>query len=125
MAQHSTTGAGAHGSYARFLSAYLFSNLKARFIDTHRRASAKHLPRCLREWCYRVNRRNRLDGPDGYPIRRAVECAIITCDQLKAGAMPEGAARIRRLPVTIAQPARACWRPKLYWETVGRVCSAW
>jgi hypothetical protein len=59
----------------------------------------------LREWSYRFNRRNLADGPDGYLIRRAVECATITYDQLTAGFMPGGADRIRRLPVPVAQPA--------------------
>jgi transposase-like protein len=85
----------------------LFSNLKAWLIGTHHGVSAKHLPRYLREWCYRFNRRNRPDGGAGDLIRRAVECGTITYDQLKAGAMPEGAARIRRLPVAVVQPALA------------------
>ena len=53
------------------------------------------------------NRRNLSDGLDGYLIRRAVECATITYDQLKAGAMPGGAERARRLPATVAEPALA------------------
>jgi len=47
------------------------------------------------------------DGLDGYLIRRAVECATITYDQLKAGTMPSGANRVRRLPAEVAQPALA------------------
>ena len=69
--------------------------------------SAKHLPRYLREWSYRFNRRNLPDGLDGYLIRRAVECATVTYDQLKAGTLPDGAERIRRLPAAVAQPALA------------------
>jgi hypothetical protein len=56
-------------------------------------ADAKHLPRYLREWSYRFNRRNLPDGLDRYLIRRAVECASITYDQLTAGVMPADAAR--------------------------------
>ena len=41
------------------------------------------------------------DGLDGYLIRRAVECATITYDQLTAGTMPGGANRARRLPVEV------------------------
>ncbi len=63
----------------------LFGNIKAWLAGTHHGVSAKHLPRYLREWSYRFNRRNRHDGLDGYLIRRAVECATITYDQLKAG----------------------------------------
>ena len=54
-----------------------------------------------------VNRRNLLDGLDRFLIRRAVECATITYDQLKAEAMPTGASRVRRLPVMVGQPALA------------------
>ena len=85
----------------------LFSNIKAWLVGTHHGVSAKHLPRYLREWSYRFNRRNLSDGLDGYLIRRAVECATITYDQLKAGAMPGGAQRARRLPATVAEPALA------------------
>jgi transposase-like protein len=83
----------------------LFSNIKAWLVGTHHGVSAKHLPRYLREWSYRFNRRNLPDGLDGYLIRRAVECATITYDQLKAGTMPVGANRVRRLPAEVAQPA--------------------
>ena len=51
-----------------------FSNIKAWLVGTHHGVSAKHLPRYLREWSYRFNRRNLPDGLDGYLIRRAVEC---------------------------------------------------
>ena len=85
----------------------LFSNVKAWLVGTHHGVSAKHLPRYLREWCYRFNRRNLAVGLDGYLIRRAVECATITYDQLTQGVMPGGAARVRRLPVSVAQPASA------------------
>jgi hypothetical protein len=65
--------------------------------------SAKHLPRYLREWSYRFNRRNLPDGLAGYYlIRRAVECATITYDQLTAGTLPGGANRVRRLPAAPA-----------------------
>jgi len=85
----------------------LFSNIKAWLVGTHHGVSAKHLPRYLREWSYRFNRRNQPDGLDRYLIRRAVQCATITFHQLKAGAMPAGAARVRRLPATVGQPALA------------------
>jgi hypothetical protein len=69
--------------------------------------SAKHLPRYLREWSYRFNRRNLADGLDGYLIRRVVECTTITYDQLTAGAMPGGANRNRCLPAAVVEPALA------------------
>jgi transposase-like protein len=83
----------------------LFSNIKAWLVGTHHGVSAKHLPRYLREWSYRFNRRNLPDGLDGYLLRRAVECATITYDQLRAGTLPGGANRVRRPPAAVAQPA--------------------
>jgi hypothetical protein len=53
---------------------------KAWLVGTHHGVSTKHLPRYLREWSYRFNRRNLPDGPDRYLIRRAVVCATITYD---------------------------------------------
>jgi len=85
----------------------VFSNIKAWLVGTHHGVSAKHLPRYLREWSYRFNRRNLPDGLDCYLIRRAVECATITYDQLTAGVMSGGAIRNRRLPVPVAEPALA------------------
>jgi transposase-like protein len=85
----------------------LFSNIKAWLAGTHHGVSKKHLPRYLREWSYRFNRRNLHDGLDGYLIRRAVECATITYDQLKSGLMPAGANRVRRPLMQVAQPALA------------------
>src|SRR5882724_9665752 len=73
----------------------LFSNIKAWLVGTHHGVSAKHLPRYLP------------DGLDGYLIRRAVECATITYDQLRTATLPGGANRVRRFPATVAQPALA------------------
>jgi hypothetical protein len=42
----------------------LFSNIKAWLVGTRHGVSAKHLPRYLREWSYRFNRRNLPDGLD-------------------------------------------------------------
>jgi hypothetical protein len=77
----------------------LFGNIKAWLVGTHHGVSAEHLPRYLREWSYRFNRRNLPDGLDGYLIRRAPGlrrgglCATITYHQLTAGAVPGGANR--------------------------------
>ena len=54
-----------------------------------------------------AGRANLPDGLDGYLIRRAVECATITYDQLKAGILPDGAKRIRRPLAAVVQPALA------------------
>lgn len=85
----------------------IFSNIKAWLVGTHHGVSAKHLPRYLREWNYRFNRRNLSEGLDRYLIRRAIECATVTYDQLVGGAMVAGATRLRRYPVPAAVPALA------------------
>jgi len=85
----------------------VFSNLKAWLVGTHHGVSAKHLPRYLREWAYRFNRRNLPEGLAPYLIRRAVECATITYDQIIAGAAVDGASRQRRVQAEIAMPALA------------------
>jgi uncharacterized protein YjbI with pentapeptide repeats len=41
------------------------------------------------------------------PYSATLECATITYDQLTAGAMPVGAARVRRRPATVGEPALA------------------
>jgi transposase-like protein len=76
----------------------LFGNIKGWLVGTHHGVIAKHLPRYLREWSYRFNRPNLLSRSGSISDLRAVECATITYDQLTAGAMPTGAARVRRLP---------------------------
>ena len=88
-------------------SSTAFSNMKAWLVGTHHGVSAKHLPRYLREWSYRFNRRNRVDGLDRYLIRRAMECATITYEQLIAGGMLGGAVRTRRRPPLVALPVLA------------------
>ena len=54
---------------------------------------------------YCFNRRNLPDGLDDYLIRRAVECAAITYDQLKAGVMAGGAKLRLSTAPTVAQLA--------------------
>lgn len=100
-------GAGANAGEFFPIIHTVFSNIKAWLVGTHHGVSAKHLPRYLREWAYRFNRRNLQDGLDGYLIRRAVECAAITYDQLTAGAMPAGATRQRRPFLEIVEPVLA------------------
>jgi transposase-like protein len=85
----------------------IFSNIKAWLVGTHHGVSAKHLPRYLREWEYRFNRRNLPDGPALWLIRRAVECATITYDQIVEGAMVGGATRTPRNPSMDAEPVLA------------------
>ena len=99
-------GAGANAGQFFPIIHTLFSNIKAWLVGTHHGVSAKHLPRYLREWSYRFNRRNLPNGLDRYLIRRAVECASITYDQLTAGDMLAGGARVRRLPAKVGEPDR-------------------
>lgn len=69
----------------------VFSGIKTWLNGTHHGVSAKHLPRYLREWSYRYNRRFNSDFTPEYVLRRAVTRATITYDQLIAGVKPEGA----------------------------------
>jgi len=69
----------------------LFSNIKTWLNGTHHGVSAKHLPRYLREWEYRFNRRGSLPEMTDFLLRRAATRATITYDQLVAGSKPEGA----------------------------------
>lgn len=85
----------------------VFSNIKAWLVGTHHGVSAKHLPRYLREWAYRFNRRNQSQGPGPWLIRRAVECATITYKEIVAGAQTNGATRNRRLQPNPMLPALA------------------
>jgi hypothetical protein len=79
--------------------------MKAWLIGTHHGVSAKHLPRYLREWTYRFNRRNNAENIEAFLIRRAMECATITYDQLVEGLMPTGATRTRRVQTMVVLPA--------------------
>ena len=85
----------------------VFSNIKSWLVGTHHGVSAKHLPRYLREWNYRFNRRNLREGLDLFVIRRAMECATITYGQLRDGAAVNGAQRIRRTQPLAETPALA------------------
>ena len=85
----------------------MFSTVKAWIVTTHHGVSAKHLPRYLREWAYRFNRRNLAKGIDRYRIDRAVECATITYDQIVAGKRADGAKRNRQLPRQVSEAALA------------------
>jgi len=69
----------------------LFSNIKTWLNGTHHGVSTKHLPRYLREWSYRFNRRWKLGELDVFLLRRAVGRATITYDQLVAGMKVAGA----------------------------------
>jgi len=70
----------------------LFSNVKTWLNGTYHGVSTKHLPRYLREWSYRFNRRGRIEELDHFLLRRAVGRGTITYSDLIAGVRPEGAA---------------------------------
>ena len=85
----------------------IFSNIKAWLVGIHHGVSAKHLPRYLREWAYRLSRRNLSGGPALRLIRRAVECATITYDQIVHRAMVGGATHTPRRSAVELMPALA------------------
>lgn len=82
---------GAHVSTAMLIVHKLFSNIKAWLTGTYHGVSTKHLPRYLREWAYRFNRRGKIADLDFFLLRRAVRKPTISYDQLVAGRMVLGA----------------------------------
>lgn len=96
-------GAGANAASFFPIIHILFSNIKSWLVGTHHGVAAKHLPRYLWEWAYRFNRRNLPEGIDGYLIRRAIECATITYDELVTGHVDSGKSRKRRFALASAQ----------------------
>jgi hypothetical protein len=70
----------------------VFSNIKVWLNVTHHGVSIKHLPRYLREWSYRFNRRGRIGDLDGLLLRRTVGRGTITYSELVGGKMVDGAA---------------------------------
>jgi hypothetical protein len=69
----------------------LFSNIKGWLNGTFHGVSTKHLPRYLREWNYRFNRRGMRDSLDTFVLRRAMSRRTITLAELVGGLRPEGA----------------------------------
>lgn len=84
-------GAGANAGVNMPIIHKLFSNIKTWLNGTYHGVSTKHLPRYLREWSYRFNRRSRVGELESFLLRRAVGKFTITYDQLVAGRMVEGA----------------------------------
>ncbi len=66
----------------------LFSNVKTWLNGTYHGVSAKHLPRYVREWTYRFNRRQRIDDLTDFVLRRAMTRPTITYRQLIGGLQP-------------------------------------
>jgi transposase-like protein len=86
-----TQGADANAASVLPIVHKVFSNIKAWLNGTYHGVSAKHLPRYLREWSYRFNRRGFIPDLDRYLLRRAAGRATITYGQLVAGRLAEGA----------------------------------
>lgn len=84
-------GAGANAGVTMPIVHKIFSNIKTWLNGTYHGVSTKHLPRYLREWSYRFNRRGVIADLDHYLLRRAVGRATITYNQLAAGGMIGGA----------------------------------
>jgi hypothetical protein len=83
-------GAGENAAKNMPIAHILFSNIKAWLNGTHHGVSSKHLPRYLREWAYRFNRRG-YKGTEGRILQRAIMGSAITYKQLVDGFRPEGA----------------------------------
>jgi transposase-like protein len=84
-------GAGVNAGMNMPIVHKLFSNVKVWLNGTYHGVSTKHLPRYLREWSYRFNRRGRIGQLDGFLLRRTVNRGTITYAELVAGRMMEGA----------------------------------
>ena len=68
-----------------------FSNVKTWLNGIYHGVSAKHLPRYVREWTYRFNRRGRIGELADFVLQRAMARPTITYRQLVDGLQPEGA----------------------------------
>jgi len=72
------------------ISHILFSDIKTWLNGTFHGVSRKHLPRYIREWTYRFNRRGGHDLMPDFVLGRAVRKTTITYDQLVGGAKVAG-----------------------------------
>lgn len=82
--------ADANASVVTPIAHMLLSNVKVWLNGTHHGVSTKHLPRYLREWNYRFNRRGRIHQLDWFLLRRTVGRRTITYADLIAGKAIEG-----------------------------------
>jgi hypothetical protein len=85
-------GTGANAGVNMPVVHKLFSNIKTWLNGTYHGVSTKHLPRYLREWSYRFNRRHSVNVLDSFVMRRAISKPTITYAELVGGRMAEGAA---------------------------------
>jgi transposase-like protein len=84
-------GAGVNAGVNMPIVHKLFSNVKVWLNGTYHGVSIKHLPRYLREWSYRFNRRGKIAGLDLFLLRRCSAKFTITYADLIGGKMVEGA----------------------------------
>lgn len=84
-------GSGAMAAENMPIIHILFSNIKSWLNGTFHGVSTKHLPRYLREWNYRFNRRGMRGELDAFVLFRAVTRNTITYAELVGGERPEGA----------------------------------
>ena len=89
--QPAVQGAGKNAETQMPIIHVLFSNVKTWLNGTYHGVSAKHLPRYVREWAYRFNRRHRIDDLADFVLRRAMARPTITYRQLVDGVQPLGA----------------------------------
>ena len=85
-------GEGARADVVLPIVHTLFGNLKTWLNGTFHGVSAKHLPRYLREWAYRFNRRHRQPDMPEFLLRRAARQTTITYRAITAGLQLQGAA---------------------------------
>ncbi len=99
----------------------LFSNLKAWLVGTHHGVSKKHVPRYLREWNYRFNRRWGVGQMEDFLLRRAATRGTITYRELVNGEATAGSPAVRTtndpplllpLPPSVPMPAKAPGKPR-------------
>ncbi len=84
-------GQGSNAEHLMPIVHVLFSNVKAWLNGTYHGVSAKHLPRYVREWNYRFNRRKRFANLANFVLRRAMTRPTITYRELVNGLQPQGA----------------------------------
>jgi hypothetical protein len=85
-------GSGANAGVNMPVVHKLLSNIKVWLNGTYHGVSTKHLPRYLREWSYRFNRRRSLPALDGFVLHRMVVKTTITYADLVTGRLAEGSA---------------------------------
>ncbi len=87
-------GKGENAEHLSPIVHVLFSNVKTWLNGTYHGVGAKHLPRYVREWNYRFNRRQRLPEMIDFVLNRAMTRPTITYRELVDGMQPSGASPV-------------------------------